>query len=49
MRDMKFFKEGKEDFPTLKVPSQCILILLAVVRLREGKELGSEEGNGVRK
>jgi hypothetical protein len=32
-------------FPhVLKVPRQCPLVLLAKVRLREGKALGSEEG-----
>jgi hypothetical protein len=38
-------KRGQETFfpPVLKVPRQCPLVLLAEVRLREGKGLGSEK------
>jgi hypothetical protein len=31
-------------FPALKVPRQCPLVLLVVVRLIEGRALGSEKG-----
>jgi hypothetical protein len=40
---------GRKCFPALKVPSQCPLIRSVEVRLREGKPVGSEEGNSIRK
>jgi hypothetical protein len=35
---------GDKDFLALKVPRQCPLVCLVAVRLKVGKELGSEEG-----
>jgi hypothetical protein len=31
----------------VKVPRQCLLVLVVEVRLREGKALGSEKGKGL--
>jgi hypothetical protein len=44
-----YFKgRGHRNCPGLKVPRQCPLILLVEVRLREGKALGSEKGEGLK-
>jgi hypothetical protein len=32
----------------LKVPRQCLLVLLVEICLKEGKALGSEEGKGLK-
>jgi hypothetical protein len=37
------FREGKKLFsPALKVPRQCLIVLLAEIRLREGDALGAK-------
>jgi hypothetical protein len=40
-------EEGGNNLPTLKVSTQCPLVLLVEVRLREGKVLGREEGKAL--
>jgi hypothetical protein len=37
------FKGGQKNFPVLKVPKQCRVLLLVVVCLRECKALGNEK------
>jgi hypothetical protein len=37
------FNGRQKHFPALKVPMQCLLVLLVHIRLREGKALGSEK------
>jgi hypothetical protein len=46
-RKTLYLEEGGNDLPTLEVPRQCPLVLLAEVRLREGKAIGSEEGKAL--
>jgi hypothetical protein len=38
------WEQWRKNFPVLKAPRQCPLVLLIEVRLTEGKALGSEEG-----
>jgi hypothetical protein len=46
MRGAIFKGCRQKNFSVLKVLGQCPLDLLAKVRLREGRGLGSEEGKG---